>query len=247
MLEDDLNIEWADISWNPVIGCTLFSDGCLNCYAKEIALKFQKDKIKGYEKGFIPHALPERLQMPLSWRKPKKVFVNSMSDLFHESISDDFIKSVFHIMAKTPHHTFMVLTKRSKRLLSLAPFLEWSNQVLMGVTIESNIYRTRLDDLKQTPAVNKFICVEPFIGSIEKLDLSGLAWVIAGGESGPNARPMYDSWVRALRDWCEEANVPFWFKQKSAYGERRAKATIDGKYYKQEPALKKAPNLFDFL
>ena len=247
MLAKDKNIEWVQTSWNPLIGCTPFSAGCQNCYARVIAEKFKRNKVKDYEEGFKLHLLPSRLAMPFSWKKPKNIFVNSMSDLFHEEVPIDFIKDVFKVMNKCDIHTFMVLTKRSNRLKQIAPYLNWTQNILMGVTIESNDYRYRLDDLKSTPAVNKFICIEPFIGAIDKLNLTGLSWVIAGGESGPYARPMFDDWVRSLRDWCQEADVPFWFKQKSAYGERRAKATIDGHYYKEEPRLYKSPDLFDFL
>ncbi len=247
MLAKDKNIEWVQTSWNPLIGCTPFSAGCQNCYARVIAEKFKRNKVKDYEEGFKLHLLPSRLAMPFSWKKPKNIFVNSMSDLFHEEVPIDFIKDVFKVMNKCDIHTFMVLTKRSNRLKQIAPYLNWTQNILMGVTIESNDYRYRLDDLKSTPAVNKFICIEPFIGEIKKLDLTGLSWVVAGGESGPYARPMFDDWVRSLRNWCLEANIPFWFKQKSAYGENRPKATIDGYYYKEPPRLAKSPNLFDFL
>ena len=181
MLEEDQNIEWAQISWNPVIGCTPFSAGCQNCYARVIAEKFKHNKVKDYENGFKLHLIPSRLTMPLSWRKPKKVFVNSMSDLFHEDVPDAFIEQVFNVMNKCDIHVFMVLTKRSERLKQIAPKLKWTPNILMGVTIESNAYRHRLDDLKATKAINKFICIEPFIGAIDKLNLTGLSWVISGG------------------------------------------------------------------
>lgn len=240
------NIEWTHETWNPVIGCDKHSAGCANCYAYDIALRLQKQGMKDYEQGFSVRPLPHRLNMPLSWTKPRKVFVNSMSDLFHKDIPFDFLLQIFDVMKHADKHIFQILTKRSDRLRELADKLPWPDNVMMGVTIEKNDYRGRLDDLKSTPVRYKFLSIEPLIGRLEKLDLSGIDWVIVGGESGPRARPMNLDWVREIRDWCVQANVPFWFKQMSSFDADGQPPLLDGKLYRQEPVIKPAKDLFDF-
>lgn len=239
------HIEWTEETWNPLIGCNPISLGCQNCYAREIALRLQAQGMKDYERGFELKPLPHRLNLPYSWKKPRKVFVNSMSDLFHKDVPIDFLKTVFKVMNENPNHLFQILTKRSDVLLARMNEMHWSDNIMMGVTIEADAYRHRLDDLKRIPARYKFICMEPLVAPIQKLDLSGIDWVIVGGESGPRARPMDINWVRQIRDWCEAVNVPFWFKQHTEYGGFKA-AVLDGKTYKQEPDIKLQKTLFDF-
>ena len=239
-------IEWTTETWNPVIGCDKWSDGCKNCYAREIALRLQRQGVSDYEQGFKVHILPHRLNGPLSWKKPRKIFVNSMSDLFHKDVPFDFLTSVFKIIEKADTHLFQILTKRSENLLALAPKLNWPDNLMMGVTIEANKYRYRLDHLKKVPAKYRFLSLEPLITPIERLDLTGVHQVIVGGESGPNARPMDINWVRNIKDWTKEQNVAFWYKQTSEYKGQKSEPVLDGKYYKEEPDIKLNHTLFDF-
>ena len=227
-------IEWTTETWNPVIGCDKWSDGCKNCYAREIALRLQRQGVSDYEQGFKVHILP------------RKIFVNSMSDLFHKDVPFDFLTSVFKIIEKADTHLFQILTKRSENLLALAPKLNWPDNLMMGVTIEANKYRYRLDHLKKVPAKYRFLSLEPLITPIERLDLTGIHQVIVGGESGPNARPMDINWVRNIKDWTKEQNVAFWYKQTSEYKGQKSEPVLDGKYYKEEPDIKLNHTLFDF-
>lgn len=241
------NIEWTEVTWNPIIGCDKHSKGCQNCYAYEIALRLQKQGMKDYVDGFRVKALLHRLNYPYTWKKPHKVFVNSMSDLFHKDVSLDYLKQIFKVMNECPEHLFQILTKRASSMLELETQFKWTDNIMAGVTIESNEYRGRLDILKKIPSKYKFISIEPLIGRLEKMDFKGIDWVIVGGESGSKARPMNLDWVREIKDWCDEAGTAFWFKQNSEYGGKKELPMLDGKLYKNEPNIKLQKDLLDFL
>lgn len=244
MLSDE---SWVKVSWNPVIGCDKYSKGCKNCYASEIALRLQKQGVKDYQDGFKVKVLPHRLNDPYSWKKSRRVFVNSMSDLFHIDVPIDYLNKVFEVMNNCPQHLFHIITKRAENMQKLAHNFNWTDNILLSVTIESDEYRHRLDILKTMPAKHKSIIIEPLIGKIEKLDLTGIEWVIVGGESGANSRPMDINWVKEIKNWCEESQVAFWFKQNSEFGGVKSPPLIDGKLYKSEPCIKLQKDLLDFL
>jgi len=230
-------IEWTDSTWNPVTGCTKVSPGCRHCYAETFAERWRGVRGHAYEQGFDLRIWPDRLRKPLSWKKPRMIFVNSMSDLFHERVAEEFVKSVFEVMGEASWHTFQVLTKRADRLAALAPCLDWPPNVWMGVSIESERYLWRADRLQTVPAAVRFLSAEPLLGPIDNVDLDGLDWVIAGGESGPGARPMDPAWVRTLRDLCRDAGVPFFFKQWGGVQKKKNGRTLDGRTWDQMPAL----------
>ena len=216
-------IEWTDTTWNPIRGCTPISDGCRHCYAARMAARFSKPG--GPYAGLAANTpagprwtgkvrlLHNALDQPLRWQIPRRVFVNSMSDLFHEGVDDQFIADVFCVMNRAPQHQYQVLTKRSRRLADLSPTLPWASNIWMGVSVENAACLDRVDDLRQTGAEVKFLSLEPLLGPLPDLDLSGIDWAIVGGESGPGARPMDPAWVREIRDGCKVAGVPFFFKQ----------------------------------
>lgn len=236
-------IEWTESTWNPVTGCTQISPGCAHCYAKTFAERFRGVEGHPYEQGFDLLIRPERLEQPLRWRKPRTIFVNSMSDLFHPDVSDIYIREVFEVMRSADWHRFQVLTKRSERLVELAPSLTWPGNVWMGVSVENQRFTPRIDDLRRVPAAVRFLSCEPLLGDLE-LDLHGIHWVIAGGESGPGARPMRPAWVSSIRDQCVESNVPFFFKQWGAHdaegrrvGKKKAGRTLDGQTWERMPEV----------
>ena len=235
-------IEWTDATWNPVTGCTQISPGCAHCYAKTFAERFRGVPGHPYEPGFDLTLRPERLEQPLRWQKPRMIFVNSMSDLFHDGVSDDYIASVFRAMEKASHHIFQVLTKRSERVARLAPALPWPGNVWMGVSVENQRWTSRINDVRKVPAVVRFLSCEPLLGPLD-LNLDTIDWVIVGGESGPRARPMQLDWARSVRDQCLDADVPFFFKQWGAHDEagvrRNKRATgreLDGHTWDNLPA-----------
>lgn len=211
-------IEWTEATWNPVTGCTKVSPGCAHCYAETFAERFRGVPGHPYERGFDLTLRPERLEQPLLWRRPKVIFVNSMSDLFHEDIPVDYIRQVFATMEAASWHHFQVLTKRSERLLQLAPSLPWPGNVWMGVSVENQRWTKRVNDLRRTRATVKFLSCEPLLGPL-RLTLDGIDWVIVGGESGHGARPMNVEWARSIRDQCREQDVAFFFKQWGAHDE----------------------------
>jgi protein gp37 len=228
-------IEWTDATWNPVTGCTKISPGCKHCYAERLALRLKEMRNPRYKNGFKVTVHRDQLELPLHWTKPRMIFVNSMSDLFHESIPDSFIKSVFEIMVKADWHVFQVLTKRSERLLKLAPHLPWPPHIWQGVSVENDNHTKRVLHLQQVPAAVRFISVEPLIGPIPQMPLSKIHWMIVGGESGPHHRPLNPDWVRSLRSQCNSARVHFFFKQ---WGGKTAKAggrLLDGRTWDQMP------------
>ena len=235
------SIEWTEATWNPVTGCTEISPGCAHCYAKTFAERFRGVEGHPYENGFDLQLRPERLDQPLRWKKPRTIFVNSMSDLFHPDVPSEYIESVFDVMAEASHHRFQVLTKRSARLAELAPSLQWPDNIWMGVSIENQRFAHRVDDLRNVPAELRFLSCEPLLGALS-LELSGIDWVIAGGESGPGARPMNPEWLCGVRDQCMEARVPFFFKQWGAHdglgrrlGKKKAGRLLEGREWNGMP------------
>ena len=231
MASTNTTIEWTDKTWNPTTGCNKVSPGCKFCYAEAITKRFHNNFPDGFK--FSLH--PERLNEPLKWRKPSRVFVNSMSDLFHEDMPFDFLSQVFEVMRKADQHVFQILTKRHERLVELAPLLPWPDNVWMGVSVENQKYAHRVDHLRQVPAKVRFLSCEPLLGLLE-LDLTGIHWVITGGESGPKHRPIKEEWVRSIRDQCKAADVAFFHKQ---WGGARPKSNgrlLDGELYEAMPA-----------
>lgn len=207
-------IEWTDATWNPAVGCTKISPGCKNCYAATLHARLIETGSEKYSESFsVVKPWEPHLDLPLRWREPKMVFVNSMSDLFHEDLPFEYLRRVFGVMEQARHHVFQVLTKRSDRLLELADKLAWPENVWMGVSVENQKYTYRAQHLAQIPAAVRFLSVEPLVGPIEDLPLDRIHWVIVGGESGRGFRPMKPEWARAVRDICVKRGVPFFFKQ----------------------------------
>jgi protein gp37 len=206
-------IEWTELTWNPVTGCTKISQGCKYCYAERMAKRLQAMGNPRYPDGFAVRLHEDLIDAPRRWKKPRRVFVNSMSDLFHEVVPEDFIRRIFNTMLDCPQHVFQILTKRSERLALLGSTLQWPPNVWMGVSVENAEVVPRIDDLRTVPAAVRFLSCEPLIGSLEGLDLNGIHWMIVGGESGPGARPIHPDWVRDLREQCRIADVGFFFKQ----------------------------------
>jgi protein gp37 len=241
------SIEWTEATWNPIAGCTIVSPGCTNCYAMRLAARLAAmgvgkyagttRKSGGRHKWNGTVSLDEKsLSLPYSWKKGRLIFVNSMSDLFHEDVPHAFIQRVFETMIATPQHTYQVLTKRAKRLDELSARLEWAPNIWMGVSVESETYLGRIDCLRRTGARMKFLSLEPLLGPMDQLDLSEINWVIAGGESGPGARPIRAEWVRSIRDQCKRANVAFHFKQWGGVNKKKAGRLLDGRSWDQLPA-----------
>jgi protein gp37 len=207
------HIEWTEATWNPVTGCTKISAGCRHCYAERMAKRLMAMGNPNYANGFKVTMHEHMLDRPLHWKKPRTIFVNSMSDLFHKDVPLAFIRRVFDTMRQAHWHQFQVLTKRSERLAELAPCIDWPDNVWMGVSVEKDDCAFRIDHLRQVEAAIRFLSLEPLLGPLPDLDLSGIDWVIVGGESGPGARPMKEEWVLDIRDRCRESGVPFFFKQ----------------------------------
>ena len=228
-------IEWTDSTWNPVTGCSEVSPGCKHCYAETFAERWRGIPGHHFEQGFDLRLWPDRLELPLTWKKPRTVFVNSMSDLFHEEVPLAFIRSVFRTMEGASWHTFQILTKRSERLAELAPELNWPPNVWMGVSIETVDYLWRADHLRDVPAAVRFLSLEPLLGPLGALDLAGIHWVIVGGESGPRARPMEAAWVRDIRKQCRREGVPFFFKQWGGTQKKKNGRSLDGRTWDGMP------------
>jgi len=232
----ETTIEWTESTWNPVTGCTKISAGCAHCYAERMAKRLRAIGLKNYAAGFSVAIHDECLGLPLKWRKPRTIFVNSMSDLFHESVPDEFVFRVFRAMNDTPWHRFQVLTKRSERLLRMGPALPWADNIWMGVTVEDERYLSRTYHLRNVPAAIKFLSLEPLLGPLPGLELDGMDWVIVGGESGPGARPMRESWVVDVKDKCGRAGIPFFFKQWGGTNKKRAGRLLEGRTWDEIPA-----------
>jgi len=229
------NIEWTEMTWNPVTGCTKISQGCKHCYAERMARRLEAMGSDRYRNGFNVTLHPDLLDVPRRWRQARIVFVNSMSDLFHDDIPFPYIQRVFATMQDCPHHTFQVLTKRSERLAQLAPQLPWPNNVWMGVSVEDARVLHRVADLRSVPAAVRFLSLEPLIGPLEELPLEGIHWVIVGGESGPRARPLRKDWVISIFRQCRAARVPFFFKQWGGVRKDLTGRTLNGRIYSEMP------------
>lgn len=234
-MSDKSTIEWTDSTWNPVTGCTKISPGCKHCYAETFAERWRGIQGHHFQQGFDLRLWPERLSMPMTWKKPRTIFVNSMSDLFHERIPLSFIQDVFKTMESASWHTFQVLTKRADRLASLAYELPWPPNVWMGVSVETSQYTWRIDRLRSTPAMVKFISFEPLLGPLGPLNLHDIHWAIVGGESGPGARPMDPQWVRAIHKQCVSRDVAFFFKQWGGVHKKKTGRRLDGRTWDQMP------------
>jgi protein gp37 len=228
-------IEWTESTWNPVTGCTKISPGCKHCYAERMAERLQAMGQPNYVNGFKLALHPHMLELPLKWKKPQTIFVNSMSDLFHRDVPVSYIHQVFDIMSRAHWHRFQVLTKRAERLQELSGQLDWADNIWMGVSVENDGYRHRIDHLRATGARVKFLSLEPLLGPLPNLDLSGVDWVIVGGESGPGARPMDPAWVTDLRDQCCKADVPFFFKQWGGRNKKQAGRVLEGRVWDEMP------------
>ena len=228
-------IEWTESTWNPVTGCNKISEGCDNCYAERMAIRLKAMGQQNYINGFEVACHPHMLDTPLKWKKSNMVFVNSMGDIFHEKVPLDFVKQVFDVMCVADQHLYQVLTKRAKRLLELSKMLTWEDQIWMGVTVEKKTLKYRIDYLRKTPAKVKFLSLEPLLGSLGKLNLSGIDWVIVGGESGPRARSIEADWAREIRDQCIEQNVPFFFKQWGGVQKKKNGRILDGVAWDEMP------------
>jgi len=228
-------IEWTKSTWNPVTGCTKISPGCRNCYAERMSLRLKSMGQAHYADGFNLSLHEDALDLCLRWKKPQLIFVNSMSDLFHEEVPLEFIRRVFDAMRRAHWHQFQVLTKRSTRLLELDPNLGWPPNVWMGVSVEDDNYTFRIDHLRRTGARVKFLSLEPLLGPLPSLDLSRINWVIVGGESGPRARPVDPAWVLSIRDQCIDAGVPLFFKQWGGWNKKRAGRDLEGRTWNEMP------------
>lgn len=233
-------IEWTEVTWNPVTGCSKVSPGCLNCYAERMAKRLQAMGQPNYRDGFAVRTHEHMLEVPFSWMKPRMVFVNSMGDLFHEEVPIDFVKRVFEVMERTPRHTYQLLTKRAERLGEIASLLPWPNNVWTGVTVEDNLRLSRVERLREIPAAVRFLSVEPLLGPLSDLDLTGVDWVIVGGESGPGARPVRQEWVCSVRDACVNASVPFFFKQWGGTRKKAAGRMLEGRTWSQVPGQRES-------
>lgn len=236
-MADKSAIEWTESTWNPVTGCSKVSPGCAHCYAETFAERWRGIAGHPYEQGFDLRLWPSRLEQPLAWRRPRTIFVNSMSDVFHEDIPFDFVESIFDVMRRADWHVFQILTKRHERLAELASDLHWPPNVWMGVSIENRRFVRRADALREVPAAVRFISAEPLLGPLEGLDLTGIDWLIAGGESGPRHRRVKVDWLRDLRDRCADEDVAFFFKQWGGIRPKSGGRSLDGRTWDEMPPV----------
>lgn len=229
-------IEWTESSWNPVTGCTKISHGCINCYAERMALRLKAMKQPNYRNGFKVTLHNHAVDLPCQWKRPQTIFVNSMGDLFHKDVPLSFIRKVFNIMRVANWHRYQILTKRSERLKELDSFLPWAPNIWMGVTVEDEQYRYRIDDLRRTNSYIKFLSLEPLLGPLSNINLQGIDWVIVGGESGPGARPIKEDWVLNIKEQCSIAGVPFFFKQWGGVNKKIKGRLLEGRIWDETPA-----------
>jgi len=229
------SIEWTESTWNPLTGCTKVSPGCKNCYAERMAHRLQAMGQPNYRNGFELTLHPHVLELPLKWKTPQMIFVNSMSDLFHKDVPIDFIFQMFRVMEKAYWHTFQILTKRSERLVEIDPLISWPPNVWQGVSVENAKFKYRIEHLQKIGASIKFLSLEPLLGPLCELDLSNVDWVIVGGESGPRARPVQESWIIEIRNQCQEANVPFFFKQWGGVHKKKTGRLLEGRTWDDLP------------
>lgn len=234
-MADGSNIEWTDATWNPVTGCTKVSAGCKNCYAERMSYRLQAMGKVHYRNGFRLALHEDALTIPLGWRSPRLVFVNSMSDLFQVGVPLDFIQRVFQVMTDCPHHTFQILTKRPEIAAAHASQLNWPDNVWLGTSVENVDVLPRITHLRRIPAAVRFLSVEPLLEPIPSLPLAGIHWVIVGGESGPGCRPIEPDWVRNIRDRCVEHGVPFFFKQWGGLNKKLTGRELDGRFWNEFP------------
>jgi protein gp37 len=235
------HIEWTNMTWNPVTGCTKVSQGCKNCYAERMAKRLKAMGSPRYVAGFKVTLQHDLLDLPKRWKQPRLIFVNSMSDLFHEDVPLDYIQKVFRTMGECPHHVFQILTKRSRRLKELAPLLTWHSNIWMGVSVEDNRVLERVDDLREVPAAVRFLSCEPLIGSLHELNLEGIHWVIVGGESGPRSRPMRAEWVHEIKALSDAYGAAFFFKQWGGTRKDLTGRELDGATYDAMPERSHVP------
>jgi protein gp37 len=228
-------IEWTESTWNPVTGCSKISPGCRNCYAERMARRLKAMGAVNYRNGFEPTWHERTLDLPLEWRQPQTIFVNSMSDLFHESVPAEFIEKVFLTMNRASWHRFQILTKRAKRMLEVVAGLSLTENIWLGVSVESRRYLDRIDILREVPAAIRFLSIEPLLEDLGPVDFSGIDWVVAGGESGPGARPMKEEWVLNIKRQCDEQRVPFFFKQWGGVWKKRAGRLLPGRTWDAMP------------
>jgi len=229
------SIEWTEATWNPVTGCSKVSQGCKHCYAERMAKRLTAMGSPRYTNGFNVTLQPDLIEAPYKWSKPRKVFVNSMSDLFHEEVPLDFIKKVFNTMNNTPQHTYQILTKRSSRLSELAHELHWSPNIWMGVSVENSTVFNRINDLRNVPANVRFLSCEPLLGPLTNMNLQGIHWVIVGGESGPKARPMEEEWAWEIKEQCKAEGVAFFFKQWGGVQKHKNGRLLKNELYEEYP------------
>jgi protein gp37 len=229
-------IEWTESTWNPLTGCSKISPGCKHCYAERMSQRLRAMGQRNYAQGFRLTLHEEVLELPLHWKKPRRIFVNSMSDLFHEKVPVQFIQRAFRVMTRANWHQFQVLTKRSERLEKLSPLLDWPANVWMGVSVENQEYAYRINHLRRCGAGTKFLSLEPLLGPLDELNLQGIDWVIVGGESGPGARAMQVDWVVQIRDQCRQGGVPFFFKQWGGFNKKKAGRMLEGRTWNEMPA-----------
>lgn len=231
------SIEWTEATWNPVTGCSKVSQGCKNCYAERMAKRLVAMGNPRYVNGFNVTLHRDLIDLPYKWAKPRKVFVNSMSDLFHEEVPLEFIQSVFDTMNDTPKHTYQILTKRAARLKELAPYLSWGSNIWVGVSVENESVLDRIDFLRDVPAAVRFLSCEPLLGPLASMNLNGIHWVIVGGESGPHSRPIEEEWVWDIKENCERNNVPFFFKQWGGVQKHRTGRLLREQLYEEYPEV----------
>lgn len=231
------SIEWTEATWNPVTGCTKISPGCKHCYAERLSLRLRAMGQPNYRNGFALTLQPRMLELPLRWKTPQIIFVNSMSDLFHKNVPTEYIQRVFNIMVQANWHRYQILTKRSERLMQISHQLPWKPHIWMGVSVENQDYTFRIDHLRATAAHVKFLSLEPLLGALPQLDLRDIDWVIVGGESGPKSRPMREEWVLDIRDQCLAAGAPFFFKQWGGFNKKQAGRRLEGRTWDQMPTL----------
>ena len=236
-------IEWTESTWNPVTGCTKISAGCANCYAERMAKRLCAMGQRNYRNGFEVTCHEHALDLPLRWRKPRTIFVNSMSDLFHEDIEDEFIMSVFDVMRRASWHQFQVLTKRAQRLEQLAPEIQWPENVWMGVTVENQQCAWRIESLRATGAETKFLSMEPLLGPVSDMDLTNIDWVIVGGESGPGSRPMKEEWILSIKEQCDDSDTLFFFKQWGGVNKKKAGRLLQGQTWDEMPESARAAHV----
>jgi protein gp37 len=239
-LQRDINmtsskIEWTQATWNPISGCTKISPGCKHCYAERMSIRLKAMGVEKYRNEFGLTLHYETLGLPLKWSRPRLIFVNSMSDLFHEKVPFEFVQKIFDVMKKASWHQFQVLTKRSSRLSEIANQLEWPTNIWMGVSVENQEYIYRVENLKQTNAYIKFLSLEPLLGPLPCINLTGIDWVIVGGESGPKSRPILEKWVIDIRDQCQITDTPFFFKQWGGTNKKKRGRKLQDVYWDQMP------------